>query len=70
MMPVSIFVSRFGITDLVNKIRIYTNLIKLFYFEILFYGLKNGLFLLENLKPKIFMSLKFNKRIFAMKVPP
>jgi hypothetical protein len=30
----SIFVSRFGITDLVNKIKIYTNLIKLFRFEI------------------------------------
>ena len=34
MMPVSIFVSRLGITDLVNKIQIYTNLIKSFHFEI------------------------------------
>ena len=34
MMPVSIFVSRLGITDLVNKIQIYTNLMKLFHFEI------------------------------------
>ena len=34
MMPVSIFVSRFGITDLVNRIKIHTNLIKLFNFEI------------------------------------
>jgi hypothetical protein len=32
MMLVSIFVSRLGITDLVNKID--TNLIKLFHFEI------------------------------------
>jgi len=34
MMPISIFVSRLGITDLVNKIKIDTNLIKLFHFEI------------------------------------
>ena len=34
MMPVSIFVSRLGITDLLNKAKIYTNLIKLFHFEI------------------------------------
>ena len=32
-MPLSIFLSRLGITDLVNKIKIYTNLIKLFHFE-------------------------------------
>jgi len=30
----NIFMSRLGITDLVNKIEIFTNLIKLFYFEI------------------------------------
>jgi hypothetical protein len=34
MMPFSIFVSRLGITDLINKIKIYANLIKLFHFEI------------------------------------
>jgi len=34
MMYVCIFVSRLGITDLVNKIKINTNLIKLFHFEI------------------------------------
>ena len=34
MMPVSIFVSRLGIIDLVNKIKIYTKLIKLIHFEI------------------------------------
>ncbi len=34
MMPACIFVSRFDITDLVNKIKIYTNLIKSFHFEI------------------------------------
>ena len=35
MMPVIIFfVSRLGITDLVNKIKMYSNLIKLFNFEI------------------------------------
>jgi len=34
MMPISIFVSRLGITDLVNKIKINTSLIKLFNFEI------------------------------------
>jgi len=33
MMQVSILVSRLGITDLENKITIYTNLIKLFNFE-------------------------------------
>ena len=33
MMTVSIFVSRLGITDLVNKIKIYTNLIKWYQFE-------------------------------------
>ena len=33
MMPVSIFV-RLGIIDLLNKIKIYNNLIKLFHFEI------------------------------------
>jgi len=33
-MPVSIFVSRLGITGLVNKIKIYTNLVKIFNFEI------------------------------------
>ena len=32
MIPVSILVSRLGITDLVNKITNYTNLIKLFHF--------------------------------------
>ena len=34
MMPACICVSRFDITDLVNKIKIYTNLIKSFHFEI------------------------------------
>ena len=34
MMHVSIFVSRLCITDLVNEIKIHTNLIKLFNFEI------------------------------------
>ena len=35
MMPFSIFESHLGITDnKVNKIKIYTNLIKLFHFEI------------------------------------
>ena len=34
MMRVNIFVSRLGINDLVNKIKIHTNLIKLFRFEI------------------------------------
>ena len=34
MIPVSIFVSHYGITDLVNTIKIYTNLIKLFNFKI------------------------------------
>ena len=34
MMPVSIFVSRLDITDLVNKIKTYTNLMKLFHFKI------------------------------------
>jgi hypothetical protein len=34
MMPVSIFVSCLGITDFVNKIKIYTNLMKLFHSEI------------------------------------
>ena len=34
MMPVSIFKSRLDITDLVNKIQGYTNLIKLFHFEV------------------------------------
>ncbi len=34
MMPVRIFVTRLSITDLVNRIEIYTNLIKLFHFEI------------------------------------
>jgi len=34
MMPISIFVSRLGIIDLVNKNKIYTNLIKLFLLEI------------------------------------
>ena len=34
MMPVSIFVSHLGITYLVNTFEIYTNLIKLFNFEI------------------------------------
>ena len=34
MMLVSIFVSGLGITDLVNKIKFYTNLSKLFRFEI------------------------------------
>ena len=33
MMPNSFCVSRLGITELVNKIKIYTNLIKLFHFE-------------------------------------
>ena len=33
-MPISIFVSRLGITDLVNKMKICTNLIKLFLLEI------------------------------------
>ena len=33
-MPVSLFVSHLGITDLLNKIKIYTNFIKLFHFEI------------------------------------
>jgi len=32
MMPVGIFVSRFGITDFVSKIKIYTSLVKLFQF--------------------------------------
>ena len=40
MMLVSIFVSRLGVTDLVNKIKMYTikmyNSIKLFNFEIYF----------------------------------
>jgi len=34
MMPISIFASRLGIIDLVNKIKIYTNLIKLLLIEI------------------------------------
>ena len=34
MIPISIFVSCLGITDLVNKIKNYTHLIKLFHFEI------------------------------------
>ena len=34
MMPVSIFVSRLGIIDLVNEIKINTYFIKLFRFEI------------------------------------
>jgi len=34
MMPVSIFVTLSGITDFGNKIKMYTNLIKLFHFEI------------------------------------
>jgi hypothetical protein len=34
MMSASILVSRLGITDLVNKTKIYTNLMKLFHFEI------------------------------------
>jgi hypothetical protein len=33
MMPVSIFLSRFGITGLVNKIKTFTNLMNVFYFE-------------------------------------
>ena len=43
MMPFSIFESHLGITDnKVNKIKIYTNLIKLFHFEIyiIFFSLK------------------------------
>ena len=39
MMPVSIFVSRLGIIDLVNKIKIYTNLIKNYSFRNLYYHL-------------------------------
>jgi len=34
MMPISIFVSRLDITDLINKIKMNTSLIKLFNFEI------------------------------------
>jgi len=43
MMHVSVFVSRFGITDYVNKIKIYANLIKIFHFKI-----HDILFLLKN----------------------
>ncbi len=37
-MPVSIFVSRLGIIDLVNKIKIDTTLIKIFHSEIYMFG--------------------------------
>ena len=33
MMHIGVFVSRLGITHLVHKIKIYTNLIKLFHLE-------------------------------------
>jgi len=38
MMPFSIFMSRLGITDLVSKFKIYTNLIKLFLKFIIFFS--------------------------------
>ena len=43
MMHFSIFVSRFDITNLVNKIKIYTNLIELFHFEIYIFLFKNSI---------------------------
>ena len=51
IMPLSIFVSRLGITDLVNKIKIYTNLIKLFHFEIyiILYILKMSIQICNNI---------------------
>jgi len=48
MIPVSIFVSRLGIIDSVNKIKIYTNLIKLFHFEILF-PFKSSILIFDNI---------------------
>ena len=39
MMPVCVFVSRLGITGLVNKIKIYTNLMKLFNYSTFILGL-------------------------------
>jgi len=51
MMRVSLFVSRLGITDLVNKIQIYTNFIELFRFEIyvIFFLFKNSIQICNNI---------------------
>ncbi len=50
MMSFSIFESRLGIIDLVNKIKINTDLIKLFHFEIYIKLMKKSLKRLKNRK--------------------
>ena len=51
MMRVSLFVSRLGITDLVNKIQIYTNFIELFRYEIyvIFFLFKSSIQICNNI---------------------
>ena len=51
MMRVSLFMSRLGITDLVNKIQIYTNFIELFRFEIyvIFFLFKSSIQIFNNI---------------------
>ena len=55
MMPFSIFESRLGIIDLVNKIKINTDLIKLFHFKIYINFFKANLIIRR--KVKIFLSI-------------